>query len=79
MTMKGEALINLSSKTTIAKEIVETKGAEFSGWAGSILLEQPLVRNHILLPGSEGNIPIFSGKHGPYLKPSTGAYFTLKL
>jgi hypothetical protein len=51
MTLKGEALININSKTTIAKEIVETKGYEFSGWAGSILLEQPLGKKSHIITG----------------------------
>ena len=51
MTLKGEALLNLNSKTTIAKEIVETKGYEFSGWAGSIILEQPLGKKSHIITG----------------------------
>jgi hypothetical protein len=51
MTLKGEALISINSKTTIAKEIVETKGSEFSGWAGSFILEQPLGKKSHIITG----------------------------
>jgi hypothetical protein len=51
MTVKGEALLNLGYTTSIAEDISQTKGFEFSGWAGSIFLEQPLGKKSHIITG----------------------------
>jgi len=59
MTLKGEALLNLKYSTTIAKEIVQTQGFDFSGVAGSIILEQPLGKKSHIITGFRGQYSNF--------------------
>src|SRR5829696_136619 len=59
MTLKGEALLNLGYKTSIAKGISQTKGFEFSGWGGSIILEQPLGKKSHIITGLRGQYTNF--------------------
>lgn len=40
-TLKGEALINVSSKSTVARLTVEDQKIKFNGWSASLILEQP--------------------------------------
>ncbi len=40
-TLKGEALINLSSRSTVAGMTVSDRTTKFNGWSATLLLEQP--------------------------------------
>ena len=40
-TLKGEALINVSSKSTVAGLTVEDQRIKFNGWSATLMLEQP--------------------------------------
>ena len=59
MTLKGEAILNLGYTTSIAKDISQTKGFEFSGWAGSFILEQPLGKKSHIITGLRGQYTNF--------------------
>jgi len=59
MTLKGEAILNLGYTTSIAKDISQTKGFEFSGWAGTFMLEQPLGKKSHIITGLRGQYTNF--------------------
>jgi len=59
LTLKGEALMNLGYTTSIAKDITEKKGFQFSGWAGSIILEQPFTKKLDMTIGFRGQYTDF--------------------
>ena len=40
-TLKGEALINLSSKSTVAGMTVSDRTIKYNGWGATVMLEQP--------------------------------------
>ena len=54
LTIRGEALMNLGYTTAIAKDITEKQGFQFSGWAGSIILEQPFTKKLDMTIGLRG-------------------------
>ena len=41
-TLKGEALINLSSKSTVAGMTVGDRTTKYNGWSAALMMEQPL-------------------------------------
>lgn len=59
LTFRGEALMNLGYTTTIAKDITEKQGFQFSGWAGSIILEQPFTKKIDMTLGFRGQYTDF--------------------
>jgi len=42
LTFKGEGIMTISSTTRVSGDVVSQQKSLFSGWAGSIMLEQPL-------------------------------------
>ncbi|MGZ5190292.1 MAG: hypothetical protein ACXWCZ_04685 [Flavisolibacter sp.] len=59
LTLRGEALMNLGYTTTIAKDITEKQGFQFSGWGGSIILEQPFTKKLDMTLGLRGQYTDF--------------------
>ena len=59
LTLKGEALMNLGYTTSIAKDITEKQGFQFSGWGGSIILEQPFTKKIDMTIGFRGQYTDF--------------------
>jgi hypothetical protein len=58
-TLKGEALMNLNYETMIAKDIKDSKGFQFSGWAGSVYFELPFTKKLHMTIGFRGQYTDF--------------------
>ena len=51
LTLKGEALINLSSQSMVGGITVTDRAVKFSGWSASLMLEQPFYHKRSLTLG----------------------------
>jgi hypothetical protein len=59
VTLKGEAMITLYERSTVGKQSVATSGMEWNGYAGSLILEQPLYKNKSFILGFKGQYTNF--------------------
>jgi hypothetical protein len=59
VTLKGEAMITLYERSTVGKQSVATSGLEWNGYAGSLILEQPLYKNKSFILGFKGQYTNF--------------------